>query len=73
MKFLIKTDANQTLAVIEVPEDDIATLAVERYDDPGMQLVGVDLYSDGSVVVGHWPDGDDWEAVLRTIGTRYPG
>src|SRR5690606_6147783 len=30
--------------------------------------VGVDLHNDGTAVVGHWPDGEDWDRVVSTAG-----
>lgn len=71
MRYLITGDSRQILAVIDVPDrpdGESRTIALERADRPDLMLAGADLYADGTVVVGHWPDGEDWERVLHTAG-----
>jgi len=68
MKYKITSDCGDTLAQFDVPEGGSFTFAVEREDRPDLTLVGVDLHGNGSVAVGHWPKGEDWEQVLTTSG-----
>ncbi|MFE8941000.1 hypothetical protein ACFYNX_26385 [Streptomyces sp. NPDC007872] len=68
MLYLITDDYNRVLTTVAAPDDDAVSIAVERADKPDLCLFSADLYSDGSVHVGHWPDGEDWERVLTTHG-----
>lgn len=73
MRYLIRDASRRTLAVIDVPakaDMEPTSIAVERDDRPDLLYVGVDLYADGSIVVGHWPDGEHWDRVVhvRTEG-----
>jgi hypothetical protein len=49
--------------VVRVPP-----VTVVRVDSPDLLYVGADLHNDGTIVVGHWPDGEDWDRVVRTAG-----
>jgi hypothetical protein len=71
MKFLIKDYSGTVLAEMTVPEGEIATVLVDSADDPQLQYIAVDLSGDGTVTAGHWPDGEHYEPVARTRGTRY--
>ncbi|MEU6290398.1 hypothetical protein K388_05828 [Streptomyces sp. KhCrAH-43] len=71
MRFLITDDSRQILTAIDVPdapEGDSATIGIERADRPDLLYVGADLYNDGAVVVGHWPDGEHWDRLVRSEG-----
>ncbi|MEV6676241.1 hypothetical protein AB0N09_05140 [Streptomyces erythrochromogenes] len=68
MLYLLTDDARRALVSLPVPAEGMATIAVERADQPGLLLAGIDLHADGTVNVGHWPDGEDWERVLTTHG-----
>jgi hypothetical protein len=71
MRFLITDDSRRTLAAIDVPDTpdgEAATIGIERADRPDLLYVGADLYADGTVSVGHWPDGEEWESLARTAG-----
>ncbi|MFB7836183.1 hypothetical protein [Streptomyces sp. NPDC056056] len=67
MQYLI-TDSSRALITVDVPEDDIRSIVVERNDQPALLLAGIDLHPDGTVTVGHWPNGTDWAEVLDTRG-----
>lgn len=71
MRFLITDDSRRILTTIDVtdtPDGETATVGIERADRPDLLYVGADLHSDGTVSVGHWPDGEEWERLLRTVG-----
>lgn len=72
MRFLITDDSRRILTAIEVPETpegETATIGIERADRPDLLYVGADLHSDGTVIVGHWPDGEEWERVVHVVRT----
>ncbi|MFD6470796.1 hypothetical protein [Streptomyces goshikiensis] len=71
MQYLI-TDSSRSLFAVDVPDDDIRSIVIERADRPGLLLAGIDLHPDGTVTVGHWPDGTDWVEVLDTRGVPNP-
>lgn len=71
MRFLITDDSRRILTAIDVPdvpEGESATIGIERADRPDLLYAGADLHNDGTVVVGHWPDGEDWVRVVHTVG-----
>ncbi|MGZ2361464.1 hypothetical protein LRE75_33100 [Streptomyces sp. 372A] len=68
MLYLLTDDFRHALVSLPVPDEDIVTVAVERADQPGLLLAALDLHADGTVNVGHWPTGEDWERVLTTRG-----
>ncbi|MEU9420977.1 hypothetical protein [Streptomyces sp. NPDC048272] len=68
MLYLLTDDYRRALVSLPVPADGTATIAVERADEPGLLLAAFDLHADGTVTIGHWPNGDDWERVLTTRG-----
>jgi hypothetical protein len=71
MQFLITDDSRRILAAIDVPDtpdEETATIRIERADRPDLLYVGADLHADGTVSVGHWPDGEEWDSLLRTAG-----
>ncbi|MFE2852675.1 hypothetical protein ACFXJO_16285 [Streptomyces lavendulae] len=68
MLYLLTDDSRRALVSLPVPDDDMVTVAVERADQPGLLLAALDLHADGTVNVGHWPNGEDWERVLTTRG-----
>lgn len=71
MRFLITDASRRILTAIDVPdstEGESATIGVERADRPDLLYVGADLHNDGTVVVGHWPDGEHWDRVVSTAG-----
>ncbi|MFE5847210.1 hypothetical protein ACFQ7N_36885 [Streptomyces niveus] len=68
MRFLLTDDRRQVLAEINVPEGEFETVVLRRADRPDLLFAAVDLYSDGSMSVGHWPTGEDWVTRLRTSG-----
>lgn len=75
MRFLITDDYRRTLAAIDVPETpdgDATTIGIERADRPDLLYVGADLYADGTVSIGHWPQGEEWESLVRTVGVPDP-
>ncbi|MFJ9580847.1 hypothetical protein ACIRQF_31220 [Streptomyces sp. NPDC101191] len=75
MRFLITDDSRRTLATIDVPEtadEEVSTIAIERADRPDLLYVGADLHADGTVSVGHWPHGEEWENLVRTAGVPDP-
>lgn len=50
--------------VVNVDEDDTQTVIVRREDGfVKWDLVGIDL-RDEAVIVGHWPDREEWVEVL---------
>ncbi|WP_440581054.1 hypothetical protein [Streptomyces sp. PT19] len=70
MQYLITDGSRQILTAIEAanPEGGGTIIYIERADRPELLYVGVDLHSDGTVVVGHWPDGEHWDRVVSTAG-----
>ncbi|MFE0778903.1 hypothetical protein ACFW3E_38380, partial [Streptomyces sp. NPDC058861] len=70
MLYLLTDDYRRALVSLPVPDNDMVTVAVERADQPGLLLAALDLHADGTVNVGHWPTGEDWERVLTTRGKR---
>ncbi|WP_331732098.1 hypothetical protein OG613_47435 (plasmid) [Streptomyces sp. NBC_00015] len=75
MRFLITDDSRRILTSIEVPDapdGEAVTIGIEHADRPDLLYVGADLYADGTVSVGHWPDGEDWVNILRTGGVPDP-
>lgn len=71
MRFLITDDSRRILNTIDVPDSpdgETATIGIERADRPDLLYVGADLHSDGSVSVGHWPNGEEWDSLMRTAG-----
>ncbi|MER5372742.1 hypothetical protein [Streptomyces sp. NPDC002553] len=71
MRFLITDDSRRILTAIDVPdapEGESTTIGIERADRPDLLYVGADLYNDGTVVIGHWPDGEHWDRLVRTAG-----
>ncbi|MFI9772203.1 hypothetical protein ACIHJG_35875 [Streptomyces sp. NPDC052415] len=71
MQYLITDDSRQILTAIDVPDNpdgESTTICIERADRPDLLYVGVDLHNDGTAVVGHWPDGEDWDRVVSTAG-----
>ncbi|MFJ4880036.1 hypothetical protein ACIP93_33180 [Streptomyces sp. NPDC088745] len=72
MRFLITDDHGTVLAAVEAPPEGAASVAIGREDEPNLLFVAADLYGDGSVHVGHWPDGVQWETLLRATGTPNP-
>ncbi|MFF1678784.1 hypothetical protein ACFVYG_22425 [Streptomyces sp. NPDC058256] len=75
MQFLITDGCRRILAAINVPdaaEGEATTIGIERADRPDLLYVGADLYADGSVSVGHWPQGKEWERLANTVGVPDP-
>lgn len=75
MRFLITDDHRRTLAAIDLPETpdgEAATIVIERADRPDLLYVGADLYPDGTLSVGHWPQGEEWQNLVRTAGVPDP-
>ncbi|MEV8535667.1 hypothetical protein [Streptomyces sp. NPDC051211] len=72
MRFLITDDCGTVLATVEAPPEGAVSVAIEREDEPDLLFASADLYGDGSVHVGHWPDGVQWEVLLRSTGTPNP-
>ncbi|MFK0047771.1 hypothetical protein ACIQU4_27520 [Streptomyces sp. NPDC090741] len=70
IRYLITDDRRRTLATIDVTTDEPLTVAIERADEPELLYLSADLHPDGSVHVGHWPDGETWNVLLRTHGVR---
>ncbi|MFF7953679.1 hypothetical protein [Streptomyces griseorubiginosus] len=73
MRFLITDDCRRILSAIEVPdapEGECTTIGIERADRPDLLYLGADLHNDGTVVVGHWPDGEHWDRLVRTAGVH---
>ncbi|MCX4681646.1 hypothetical protein OG413_41330 [Streptomyces sp. NBC_01433] len=71
MQFLITDDSRRILTAIDVPDipdGDASTIGIERADRPDLLYVGADLYADGTITVGHWPDGEDWDRLVHTAG-----
>ncbi|MFE1270579.1 hypothetical protein [Streptomyces sp. NPDC058758] len=69
MRFLITNDELRPLAVVDVSDaEETVTLAVERADRPELGYIALDLRADGSLTVGHWPTGEDWEELHSTEG-----
>ncbi|MEU7031636.1 hypothetical protein AB0A60_33680 [Streptomyces sp. NPDC046275] len=71
MRFLITDDSRRILTAVDVPDSpdgESATIGIERADRPDLLYVGADLHNDGTVVVGHWPDGEYWDRVVSTAG-----
>ncbi|MFF7117420.1 hypothetical protein ACFY91_34630 [Streptomyces albogriseolus] len=71
MRFLITDDYRRILTANDVPdapEGESATICIERADRPDLLSVGADLHNDGTIVAGHWPDGEYWERVVSTAG-----
>ncbi|MFD3539667.1 hypothetical protein ACFWUQ_09215 [Streptomyces sp. NPDC058662] len=72
MRFLITDDHGTVLATLEAPPEGAVSVAIEREDEPDLLFASADLYGDGSVHVGHWPNGVEWEVLLRATGTPNP-
>ncbi|MFI1701450.1 hypothetical protein ACH419_36595 [Streptomyces bobili] len=75
MRFLITDDSRRILTSIEVPDapdGKAVTIGIEHADRPDLLYVGADLHADGTVSVGHWPDGEDWVSLARTVGVPMP-
>ncbi|KOV73381.1 MULTISPECIES: hypothetical protein [unclassified Streptomyces] len=75
MRFLITDDSRRTLAAIDVPDapsEEVSSIAVERADRPDLLYVGADLHADGTISVGYWPQGEEWENLVRTAGVPDP-
>jgi len=72
MRYLITTDTREILAEIYVPADHIKSVVIERADRPELLIAAADLHADGSVTVGNWPTGENWEVCLRTSGIPLP-
>ncbi|MEU2391833.1 hypothetical protein [Streptomyces sp. NPDC007369] len=72
MRFLITNDHGTVLARVEAPTEEAVSVAIELEGEPDLTFMSADLYGDGSVHVGHWPDGVEWEALLRTTGVPNP-
>ncbi|WP_246097558.1 hypothetical protein [Streptomyces botrytidirepellens] len=78
MRFLITDDSRHTLAAIDVPEtpdeeiSQASTIVVKRDDRPDLLYVGIDLYANGTISIGHWPNGELWENLVRTAGVSDP-
>ncbi|MER5615975.1 hypothetical protein [Streptomyces sp. NPDC002215] len=71
MRFLITDDSRRILTAIDVadvPDGSAATIGIERADRPDLLYVGADLHADGTITVGHWPDGEDWDRLVHTAG-----
>ncbi|MFJ5952625.1 hypothetical protein [Streptomyces noursei] len=71
MRFRITDDSRRILTAIDVPDapaGESTTIGIERADRPDLLYVGADLHNDGTVVVGHWPDGEGWDRVVCTAG-----
>jgi hypothetical protein len=66
-------DHRRILAAIDVPDipdGEAASIRIERADRPDLLYVGADLYGDGTVSFGHWPQGEEWESLVRTLGKQ---
>lgn len=75
MRYLITDGSRNVLAAIDVPESpdgDTVAIGIERADRPNLLFVGADLHGSGTVSVGHWPDGEEWESLVRTAGVPGP-
>ncbi|MGW0562859.1 hypothetical protein ACWDZ4_20125 [Streptomyces sp. NPDC003016] len=75
MRYLITNDSRRTLATLDVPAgsgESPLNIAIERADEPDLMYASADLYANGTVHVGHWPEGEEWEPVLRTTGVLNP-
>ncbi|MFH8257861.1 hypothetical protein [Streptomyces roseolus] len=70
MRFLITDDSRRILTAVDVPdaEGESTTIGIERADRPDLLYVGADLYNDGTVVIGHWPNGEEWDRVWQAAG-----
>lgn len=71
MQFLITDDSRRVLAAIDVPDTpdgESTTMGIERADRPDLLYVGADLYNDGTVTIGYWPDGEHWDRLASTSG-----
>ncbi|MFF0754465.1 hypothetical protein [Streptomyces sp. NPDC004267] len=66
MRFLITDDSHRTLVAVDVP--DTITVVVERADRPDLMYAGLDFHANGSLTVGHWPDGEEWQVLHHTEG-----
>lgn len=53
---------NPKITVRQAADGDAVNLTVDRDDAP---LLGVIIEPDGSMVIGHWPDGTVWERVAN--------
>lgn len=56
------------VGTVEVSEPTLVYLV--RRDQPTLLLAGLDLSPEGEVSAGHWPDGEEWIAALRTDGVQ---
>lgn len=67
MRFTL-SEGTCTVAALDVPDEpgESRTLAVERPGPFSCPIIGIELHPDGSVSVGHWPDGEQWVAVLHS-------
>ncbi|MEU3317119.1 hypothetical protein ABZ743_31190 [Streptomyces sp. NPDC006662] len=73
MRFVITDDNGTVLATVEPPSEGATSINIEREDRPDLLFASADLYgSDGSVHVGHWPGGGEWETLLHTTGVPNP-
>lgn len=71
MRYLITDGSRRPLTAIDVPEThsaDVINIGLERADRPDLLYVGFALGADGTVSVGHWPDGETWESLVLTPG-----
>ncbi|MEU5239686.1 hypothetical protein ACH4UR_25505 [Streptomyces lydicus] len=59
MDFQLRT-GTQTITVTVTDPDDPAPIQI---DCDGRALAGLDLRADGTLTLGHWPDGEQWETV----------
>ncbi|MFD6113764.1 hypothetical protein ACFWG0_27150 [Streptomyces yangpuensis] len=73
MRFVITDDNGTVLATAEPPSEGATSINIEREDRPDLLFASADLYgSDGSVHLGHWPGGVEWETLLHTTGVPNP-
>jgi len=69
MRFQISSPSRGMQTAIDIPADsEPAVIMVERADRPDLVCVGIVLHPDGTIAVGHWPDGECWTALVRTQG-----
>ncbi|WP_331726103.1 hypothetical protein [Streptomyces sp. NBC_00470] len=72
MHFTLTDGHRRTLARVDVPPGQDRFVVIKRADDPSLLFPSAILHADGTVQIGHWPDGDIWHDVLRTTGVPSP-
>jgi hypothetical protein len=63
--FTIRT-GGKTIATLTPQADDAVQVSIDRN---GSALAGLDFRADGTVHVGHWPDGEVWETAAVMTGS----